>query len=343
MKGMKQLNDKVIIDVQPATAGDAPTILELWQGSARWLQSKGINQWHPDFFNIDQVYEWFDNGAKIYLARVNDEVAGTLLICWSDPFMWEELDDEDSGYIHRFAVNRSYKGFGIGEQLLKWAEEHIIRTGKSKIRLDCMSANVPLNQYYMNQGYTFVRMKQWDRWIANLYEKKPINNDQVAFEEVKEEHLPAILDIYNYYVLNTTVSFHTEALTLSEIRANVMSGLSKYKTFTILQNNVIKGYVLITQHKNKQAYDVTAEVTIYLEPSCLGQGLGSKSIHFLEKAARDKGFHVLIATICTENERSIHLFEKYGYIQCAHFKEIGYKFGRRLDIASYQKIIKAGL
>ncbi len=164
--------------------------------------------------------------------------------------------------------------------------------------------------------------------------------DTLVFEEIEEKHLPQIRNIYNYYVENTTISFHTEPLTLGEIRANVMHPNPKYNSYVILEAEEIKGYILTTQHKNKQAYDVTAEVTIYLDPNQLGQGVGSKAITFLEEQGRANGFHVLIATICTENERSIRLFERHGYMKCAHFKEIGYKFGRRLDIASYQKIIE---
>ncbi|WP_169088410.1 GNAT family N-acetyltransferase [Paenibacillus sp. PL91] len=162
----------------------------------------------------------------------------------------------------------------------------------------------------------------------------------LVFEEVQEEHLPWIRTIYNYYVQNSTISFHTEPLALDEIRANVMHPNPRYKSYVILEESELKGYILITQHKNKQAYDVTAEVTIYLDPAQLGQGTGSKAIAFLEEQGRASGFHVLIATICTENERSIRLFERHGYMKCAHFKEIGCKFGRKLDIASYQKIIK---
>ena len=96
---------------------------------------------------------------------------------------------------------------------------------------------------------------------------------------------------------------------------------------------------MVNQHKKKQAYDGSAEVTIYLKPEYLGQGIGSTSLKFIEEFAKDKGFHVLIATICKENEKSKFLFEKHGYEQCAHYREVGYKFGRKLDIITYQKII----
>ncbi|MDN4619973.1 GNAT family N-acetyltransferase [Paenibacillus sp. PsM32] len=174
----------------------------------------------------------------------------------------------------------------------------------------------------------------------------------VRFEPIEEQHLPEVLSIYNHYVEHTTVSFHTETLSLEQMRVQIMNVPTHYKSYVIidepssdtesassLSSSGIAGYILMTQHKNKQAYDVTAEVTVYLKPGQTGRGLGGKSLSFLEQAGIDSGFHVLIATVCTENVNSIALFERYGYEKCAHFREVGYKFGRRLDIASYQKII----
>ncbi|MDR6716409.1 phosphinothricin acetyltransferase [Paenibacillus sp. 2003] len=161
----------------------------------------------------------------------------------------------------------------------------------------------------------------------------------VTFEEVTEQHLPEIREIYNYYVMNTTISFHTEELDLDQIKSSVMNKDTRYKTYVIFENNQMMGYVLITQYKSKQAYDICGEVTIYLKPDILGKGLGKQALRFIEKIAKEQGFHTLIATICMENTRSKSLFERNGYEQCALFKEIGYKFDRKLDIGSFQKIL----
>ncbi|WP_256704344.1 N-acetyltransferase family protein [Paenibacillus sp. FSL R5-0766] len=161
----------------------------------------------------------------------------------------------------------------------------------------------------------------------------------MTFEEVTEQHLPEIREIYNYYVMNTTISFHTEELDLDQIKSSVMNKDTRYKTYVIFENDQMMGYVLITQYKSKQAYDICGEVTIYLKPDILGKGLGKQALHFIEKIAKEQGFHTLIATICMENTRSKSLFERNGYEQCALFKEIGYKFDRKLDIGSFQKIL----
>lgn len=161
----------------------------------------------------------------------------------------------------------------------------------------------------------------------------------IKFKEICEEHIKVVADIYNYFVTNTTVSFHTEQVTISEMRESVINSNPRFKSFVIDYNEKIVGYVLITQHKKKQAYDVSAEVTIYLNPNYVGKGIGGKALKFIESVAFTNGFHVLVATICSENGNSRYLFEKNGYYQCAHFKEIGMKFERRLDIYTYQKII----
>jgi L-amino acid N-acyltransferase YncA len=160
-----------------------------------------------------------------------------------------------------------------------------------------------------------------------------------TFHEVTEAHLPELREIYNYYVRETTISFHMEEQSLSEMKQNVMHANPRYPAYVIQRDGIMQGYVLITQHKSKQAYDWTGEVTIYLHHEQLGRGIGRQALAFIESIARKLQYHVLVATICTENERSQRLFESSGYSLAAHFKEVGYKFGRRLDIASYQKIL----
>lgn len=172
-KDMKNIQ----IEVHRATEDESQIILDLWKGSARWIQSKGINQWNPDSLNINQVQECFNNGFEIYLARWNEEVVGTLYICWSDPILWEELDNDESGYIHRFAVSRDHAGNGIGKQFIRWAEDYIRDRGKKFIRLDCMAENARLNQYYLDAGYKHIRFLEWKNgWKINLYEKDIILN-----------------------------------------------------------------------------------------------------------------------------------------------------------------------
>lgn len=163
--------------------------------------------------------------------------------------------------------------------------------------------------------------------------------NQCQLLKLTEDRLPEITSLYNYYVLNTTATFHAHPLSAGEMRELVFFDNPKYGTFFISQGEQLLGYLIITQHKKREAYDGTAEVTIYLKPDCTGKGIGSTALQFAEEIAGKAGIHVLVATICGENAASIRLFEKNGFVKCAHYKEVGKKFGQWLDVVAYQKIL----
>ncbi|NOU84927.1 GNAT family N-acetyltransferase [Paenibacillus sp. LMG 31460] len=161
----------------------------------------------------------------------------------------------------------------------------------------------------------------------------------LSFKELEESDIPLLMDIYNHFVVHTTVSFHTEPVEISEFTESVRHPNPRYQTYVITLDGVLQGYVQVMPHKKKQAYDTTGEVTIYLHPECVGKGLGSAAIQYIETVAKERGFHALISTICANNIPSIHMFTKNGYTQCAHYREVGFKWGQFLDIVTYQKII----
>jgi phosphinothricin acetyltransferase len=158
-------------------------------------------------------------------------------------------------------------------------------------------------------------------------------------EEYREEHLAELTEIYNYYVLNTTATWHTQPMTADDMRKLVVSGGERYKTFVLTEGRCVCGYVSIREFKPRDAYIGTAEIGIYFRPEYCGRGLGDKAVQHIETYAKSAGFHVLIAAISGENTASIRLFEKNGYEKCAHYREVGIKFGKRLDAVSYQKIL----
>jgi L-amino acid N-acyltransferase YncA len=159
------------------------------------------------------------------------------------------------------------------------------------------------------------------------------------FEEVRPIHLPSLLNIYNYYVSSSTSTFHEQELTLDEMKNIVFFNDSRHKAFSIFVNNKIVGYVVLAKHKAREAYNSTGEIAIYINKDFRHKGIGKEALQYIEEFSRGKKFHVLIATICADNFDSIKLFESVGYQKCAHFKEVGKKFGKLLDVVSYQKIL----
>jgi len=161
----------------------------------------------------------------------------------------------------------------------------------------------------------------------------------MEFIKTSISDLPTLCDIFNYYITKTTCTFYTNELTNDQFSKNLIFDNSKYVSYSIWIDSVIVGFVSLTQHKAREAYDLTGEVSVYLKGDNTGKGIGSKAIEFIEKYAISKGFHTLIATICGENINSIKLFERNNYIKCSHFREVGKKFDRLLDVISLQKIL----
>lgn len=159
------------------------------------------------------------------------------------------------------------------------------------------------------------------------------------FKMITEDHIDDVKEIYAYYIKNSTVTFHTREITKEEMANIVLFKNSKYESYLIESEKEICGYVILTQYKVREAFDQTAEISIYLKKGHEGKGIGRKALTFIEQRARIKNIHTLIGLICSENEASIALFEKCGYERCAHYKEVGYKFNRWLDLVAYQKIL----
>lgn len=146
-----------------------------------------------------------------------------------------------------------------------------------------------------------------------------------------------VKDIYDWYVLNSTATFHTEPINVDELAGFMYLNDPVFQSFLIKQADEVVGYCYTTRYKNRQAYDRTAEVTLYLKHDLTGRGIGVSALSQLEEIARKNGLRTLLAIITGENKNSIRLFEKCGYEKCAHFKRVGEKFGRILDVVGYQK------
>lgn len=163
---------------------------------------------------------------------------------------------------------------------------------------------------------------------------------KIEFADLTEADLILVKEIYDYYIENSTATYYTEKISTDELREFIPVQHKKYKSFLIKIDDKPCGFCYICQYKKRQAYDRTAELSLYLKPEHTGRGAGKLVLEHLEKVAADNGISVLIGIISGDNENSIKLFERNGYEKCAHYKQIGEKFNKILDVVSYQKIIQ---
>jgi protein-tyrosine phosphatase len=153
-----------------ATVADATTILALHEEAARWLVARGIQQWLPGDFAMEPLVAQIGRG-EAYLARIGGEPVGTFTLQWADPRIWGEQPD-DAGYVHGLAVRRTYAGRGLGRVLLDSAGQMAAATGKTYLRLDCMTENPALRAYYEAAGFAHRGDVRGKTWSASRYEKR---------------------------------------------------------------------------------------------------------------------------------------------------------------------------
>ncbi|SFW17258.1 phosphinothricin acetyltransferase [Sinomicrobium oceani] len=160
---------------------------------------------------------------------------------------------------------------------------------------------------------------------------------KITFRELQQEDFPEIKKIYDWYIAHSTATFHTEPVTITELKEFIYTGHPLYIAALIYADDEIAGYLYMTPYKKRQAYNRTAEVTLYLKPEMSGKGIGRKAMNYLEERAVVNGLKNLLGIITGDNTASISLFEKCGYTRCACFKNVGEKFGKILDVVAYQK------
>lgn len=156
--------------------------------------------------------------------------------------------------------------------------------------------------------------------------------------------IPDMLEIYNYYVSNSTVTFDEDALTLREMRAkfrHVVDELHFPWLVAVSPTGMIFGYSYVTPWKQRSAYRFTVEDSIYLSPAATGKGIGKALLGQLLEQAAAAGIKEVIAVIADRGaEASIAIHQRFGFTDAGHMGKVGYKFGRWLGTVMMQKSLK---
>ena len=149
-----------------------------------------------------------------------------------------------------------------------------------------------------------------------------------------------ICDIYNYYVINSTVTFEEELISTKEMSDRIDKVHSRLPWLVYEKENEVIGYAYATEWRSRIAYRYSAETTVYLKPGMHGKGIGSLLYKALIETIEPFSIHTLIGGIALPNDSSIALHEKLGFEKVAHFKEVGFKMNKWIDVGYWQLLLK---
>jgi L-amino acid N-acyltransferase YncA len=149
----------------------------------------------------------------------------------------------------------------------------------------------------------------------------------------------AIARIYGHYVCNTTISFEEQPVGAAEMAARITEVVSASLPWLVADQGGERliGYAYAGKWKGRCAYRHSVETSVYLDPACTGQGIGTRLYQALLQILREQSIHVVIGGIGLPNPASVALHERLGFTKVAHFKEVGYKFGHWIDVGYWQR------
>ena len=155
----------------------------------------------------------------------------------------------------------------------------------------------------------------------------------------RSDDAQAVADVWNPWIRNTAVTFNSIEKTAADITAMMAARAAGGHGFFVAADQSLLGFASYTQFRGGIGYAHAMEHTVVLAPEARGRGIGRALMSRVEAHARAAGAHVMIAGVSGENAegRAFHL--ALGYREIATLCEVGYKFGRWMDIVLMQKFL----
>jgi L-amino acid N-acyltransferase YncA len=161
-----------------------------------------------------------------------------------------------------------------------------------------------------------------------------------AIREAVKKDASGILSIYNDVIANSTAIYTEDAVTLEDRLAWLEARQTKkFPVLVACDDTGVTGYASFEEFRPWPGYRFTVELGVYVRADRRRRGIGRELIQALFPFAAHLGMHIMIAGIDARNEASLALHQKLGFQKVAHLKEVGFKFGRWLDLILLQRPI----
>jgi L-amino acid N-acyltransferase len=163
----------------------------------------------------------------------------------------------------------------------------------------------------------------------------------IQIRRAVREDCPGILEIYNDAVLTTTATYDYQPRTLEQREAWFDDHeRTSFPIFVAVNaDERVVGWSALNRYHDRIGYRFTSENSIYVAADQRGRGIGKALLKPLIEAAQEIDLHAIIAAIDAENQVSIRLHESFGFEKVGHFKRVGYKFNRWLDVVYMELLL----
>jgi phosphinothricin acetyltransferase len=164
----------------------------------------------------------------------------------------------------------------------------------------------------------------------------------VKIRAAVRDDLPRLTEIYNYYVINTPITFDIEPVTV-ESRVpwfNEHAGTKRHRLFVAEDAGLVVGWAGTGPFRDRAAYDTSVETTVYCARETTGRGIGAAMYRVLIDALKDEDIRRVLAGITLPNDASVALHRRFGFTEVGVFTECGRKFGKYWDVVWMERPLR---
>jgi phosphinothricin acetyltransferase len=165
---------------------------------------------------------------------------------------------------------------------------------------------------------------------------------ELVIRPANETDAQPVADVYNHYIRETFVTFEEEEVESSEMARRIREVGSAALPWLVAERDArVVGYAYAAKWHARSAYRFSAEITVYVHAGHMRTGVGSRLYDRLFPLLRERGVRAVMAGIALPNQASVALHEKRGLSKVAHFKDVGFKFDRWIDVGYWQCVLEA--
>lgn len=154
---------------------------------------------------------------------------------------------------------------------------------------------------------------------------------------VAADDAAAIAEIYRPYVEETAVTFEEKPPMPTELEDRIADTVETYPWFVAEREGSVVGYAYAGQLRKRSAYRWVTELSVYVDRSARGAGIGSALYAALLETLREQGFTSAYGVVTLPNPESVGFHEAFGFERAALLPEVGYKHGEWHDVAWFER------
>ncbi len=151
--------------------------------------------------------------------------------------------------------------------------------------------------------------------------------------------LPAISAIYNHSVRTSTCTFALEPETLAERQAWFGGRTAAHPVIVADVDGEVIGWAALSTWNKRSGYDTTVEWSVYIRDDWQRKGVASVLLKELIVLAKAAGHRTIIGGVSADQTPSLEFHRRHGFVDVAHFRQVGYKFGQWLDVVYLQLML----